>query len=138
MEVVKQWDITNTGGDDFGLRADITISCDAVIIDGKFNNGAWSYRDTLRARDGDYNGEGGEYVGIGTVTAWVRPEWYPSDSGESTKCWAREDVVASGVEIESYCGDQQSPGMAVSVRTGGDSCTITNTLFFEGVPTLSQ
>ena len=28
--------------------------------------------------------------------------------------------------------------MEVSVRTGGDSCTITNTIFFEGIPTLNQ
>jgi len=50
----------------------------------------------------------------------------------STSCSAYESIYQTGVESESDCGSR-------SIAAGGSSsCTITNTVFFEGIPTLSQ
>ncbi len=50
---------------------------------------------------------------------------------------AVEDDVDSAVEVTSDCGSEASPGMDIGIGEGA-SCTITNTLFFEGIPTLNQ
>lgn len=142
VEVVKEWDINGFGGDDYARRAEITIWCNGRIKYGhRWKGRFWRIRDTLRAKNGDYDNDEGEYIGVGSVTAWVYPWWYPiaqdPDEQEYTDCWAYEDEVDSAVEVESDCGSFQSPGMGVLVNMG-DSCTITNTLFFEGIPTLNQ
>ncbi|MFC1720134.1 IPTL-CTERM sorting domain-containing protein [Pseudomonadota bacterium] len=124
VEVTKVWDVTNTGGDYFSRDAKITIGCNAEISPYSWKkNGNWYYRKDLH--DGDY--VDGQY----TVTVEVIPE-YPSSF-----CFAGEDNVYSAVEVSSDCGDRKDPGMKVSVGHS-DSCTITNTLFFEGIPTLNQ
>ena len=47
-------------------------------------------------------------------------------------CWVNEDVWDSSVEVDNNCND-------LDVVIGdGDSCTITNTVWFEGIPTLSE
>jgi hypothetical protein len=57
----------------------------------------------------------------------VVPDW---DGG--TDCTVDEDVFDDSVEVDNGCS-------ALHVDIGeGDSCTITNTVFFEGIPTLSQ
>ena len=46
--------------------------------------------------------------------------------------WATESVATSGVESSDDCG-------ARPITAGGSSsCTFVNTVFFEGIPTLSQ
>jgi hypothetical protein len=50
----------------------------------------------------------------------------------SSKCWVDEEVFSDAVEVDNGCGD-----LVVSAGNG-DSCTVTNTVFFEGIPTLSQ
>jgi hypothetical protein len=48
------------------------------------------------------------------------------------ECWAEEFIEQSGVESEDDCGPR-------SIPAGGSSeCTFVNTVFFEGIPTLSQ
>ncbi|MFC1720144.1 IPTL-CTERM sorting domain-containing protein [Pseudomonadota bacterium] len=47
-------------------------------------------------------------------------------------CWATEKLYQSGVESDDNCGKR-------TISAGGKSeCTIVNTVFFEGIPTLSQ
>ncbi len=42
------------------------------------------------------------------------------------------------VEVTNECGYNEATA-AMKISAGkGDSCTITNTVFFEGIPTLSQ
>jgi hypothetical protein len=55
-------------------------------------------------------------------------------SAGATQCSATEDVIQSGVESEASddCTDADLPA------GGSASCTFTNTVFFEGIPTLSQ
>ncbi|HMB60313.1 MAG TPA: IPTL-CTERM sorting domain-containing protein, partial [Xanthomonadales bacterium] len=62
----------------------------------------------------------------------VVPDW---DGG--TACWVLETVYDSAVEVNNGCGSNPFPGMNVELA-GGDSCTVVNTVFFEGIPTLSQ
>jgi hypothetical protein len=50
----------------------------------------------------------------------------------SSHCWVEEEVNSSAVEVDNGCTD-----ITVSLNQG-DSCLITNTVFYEGIPTLSQ
>jgi hypothetical protein len=130
VEVTKLWDVTNAGGDYFDRDAEISIICDGKMSpsDGK-KYGKW-YFDT-HINDSMYVND--QY----TVTVEVIPN-YPS-----SYCYAEEDHVYSAVQTTSDCGSYDKKihevvgGMEVSAGQG-DSCTITNTLFFEGVPTLNQ
>jgi len=79
-----------------------------------------------------------EYTAIATVTTHVIPQWFPAASGMVTKCFAQEGDLASGVETDSDCGNSEVPGMDLTVGGGDVGCTITNTMFFEGIPTLNQ
>jgi len=64
--------------------------------------------------------------GSKTFTFTVVPN-FPSSS-----CYADENGIDSAVESSDNCG-------SLTVSAGkGASCTITNTVFFEGIPTLSQ
>ncbi|MEJ8568910.1 IPTL-CTERM sorting domain-containing protein [Elongatibacter sediminis] len=68
-----------------------------------------------------FNGEGDD-----VFNAEVIPE-YPDSN-----CYVVETVYDSAVEVDNGCG-------SLTVAAGGSaSCTITNTVFFEGIPTLSQ
>jgi hypothetical protein len=124
VEVTKVWDISNTGGDDYSLFAEITVGCNAEIVDYSWKKGQGYYKK-FYLEDGDYTD------GEATVTVEVIPEFPGSD------CFAVEDDVDSAVEVTSDCGSWNTGAMEVSVGNG-DSCTITNTLFFEGIPTLNQ
>jgi hypothetical protein len=62
-----------------------------------------------------------------TFNEKVNPYAWPGGS-----CYVMEIDVADAVEVDNGCGS-----LEVSVGSG-DSCTITNTVFFEGIPTLSQ
>ena len=55
-----------------------------------------------------------------------------------TECYATENLVSDAVEVDNGCGDSEADA-AIEVGIGmGDECTITNTVFFEGIPTLNQ
>ena len=71
-------------------------------------------------------------IGNGTVSVQVTPAF------PSTSCYATEGVIDSAVEqVNLGCGDAQNPGMTITAGQG-DSCEFVNTVFFEGIPTLSQ
>lgn len=62
-----------------------------------------------------------------TFNEQVNPYVWPGGS-----CYVEEVDVDPAVEVDNGCG-------SLEVSAGsGDSCTITNTVFFEGIPTLSQ
>jgi hypothetical protein len=124
VAVTKVWDVSNTGGDYVSRDAEIKIGCNAEIINSTWEKGNWSYKKFYLG-DGDYT------AGVATVTVMVIPEF------PSSECFAVEDDVDSAVEVTSDCGSWNDGTMEVSVGEG-DSCTITNTLFFEGIPTLNQ
>jgi len=62
-----------------------------------------------------------------TFIAEVVPEVYPV-----TECWVEEFVYDDAVEVDNNCGY-----FDISVGSGY-GCSITNTVFFEGIPTLNQ
>jgi hypothetical protein len=124
VAVTKVWDVSNMGGDYVSRAAAIEIGCNAEILNASSEEGNWSYRNFYLS-DGDYTD------GMATVTVQVIPG-YPS-----SECYAVESNVDSAVEVTSDCGTEAGPAMEVSAGSG-DSCTITNTLFFEAIPALNQ
>lgn len=58
---------------------------------------------------------------------------YPDFSG-LTDCWTKEYLKSSAVESESSC----STPVSINVGDDGRGCTVINTVFFEGIPTLGQ
>ncbi|MHC5112653.1 MAG: IPTL-CTERM sorting domain-containing protein [Planctomycetota bacterium] len=112
--VHKDWVVMNDGGDAVFGKALVTATCNAEIVGGDFDidTTTWSTTDDLA--------DGEKLVATVDTT-----------EGSAT-CWASENVLESGVESEDDCGARQ-------IAAGGSSsCTFTNTVFFEGIPTLSQ
>jgi hypothetical protein len=126
--VTKSWEVFGHPGDDFSQAAWLAVLCDARILGGHHFDGG--YRKWESIGDGDYED------GMASVSVLVFPEWYPEIGGkmETTECWVRERNVDSAVEVD------ESDCYGLSVPIGGDQvdCTITNTMFFEGIPTLNQ
>jgi hypothetical protein len=64
----------------------------------------------------------------------VNPHTYPGGS-----CYVTEVDVDQSVEVDNGCIGSGQGIWKLQVSAGsGDACTITNTVFFEGIPTLSQ
>lgn len=115
--VNKDWNVFNEdeGGSEVIEQADVTIWCDAEITNGgshDYDSDNWYLSDSLG--DGE------------SLTARV------STLTGTANCWAYESIDQSGVESSGDCGSRPIAAGATS------SCTFTNTVFFEGIPTLSQ
>lgn len=52
-----------------------------------------------------------------------------------TDCWVEETVFDSAVEVDNGCKDLK---VSAALGSDPDPCLITNTVIFEGIPTLSQ
>ena len=110
----KIWNIINEGGDEVNTHVPVTITCDRYITG---SNGAFyadGYTATKVLGDGD-----NLWVTVDTTTG---PAW----------CEATESITQSGVESTDNCYGR------LLTAGSSDSCTFTNTVFFEGIPTLSQ
>jgi len=121
VTIDKEWVFEGSSGPD-GIDTNyrVDLRCYGEIVE--INHGSWgdiaNYGDLWRARwDADDSA---------TFTAEVVPEVYPV-----TECWVEESVYDDAVEIENDCGY-----FNISVGSGY-GCTITNTVFFEGIPTLN-
>jgi hypothetical protein len=114
--VTQQWLLLN---DEVVIddSARVNLFCaNALDGDGEDNNGIMSWSWILTG-DGD------------SRTATV----YPHQDG-STNCWVEERVAPSAVEHDNDCSDS----FPVLIGDEPHFCTVTNTVFFEGIPTLSQ
>lgn len=140
VDVTKVWETLGAEQADFSADATIRLRCpDALgIVDGTLVNGAWVATVDLVEADGDFDDEDDNYIGEGIAEFEVIPAWYPTaadpDDQEFTECVATEVGISNNtVEVdESDCAN-------IEVEAGmGDECTITNTVFFEGIPTLNQ
>lgn len=110
----KYWEIINDGGDYVDPYVPVTISCSRDITSSNGNIAGNQRSATRVLGDGDYL----------VVTVDV-------ETGPAT-CSASENITQSGVESEDNCFARVlGPGDI-------DSCTFVNTVFFEGIPTLSQ
>ena len=113
--VTKQWQYERDNPDiDDLVRIDLV--CNNVIGgDGTFDNGDmnWSW---------NFEGE------VDQNTASFQPDF----SGD-TQCWGTEQALNSAVEVENGCAGP------TTVKVGDDPhfCTVINTVFFEGIPTLN-
>jgi hypothetical protein len=114
--VTKDWVIEGAVGEEVLLEAQVTINCSSDILttDGFEIPEPDGSVTAFLSGDGD------------SVTVTVDTELGP------TSCSASESIFQTGVESTDNCGPR-------SIAAGGSSsCTITNTVFFEGIPTLSQ
>ncbi len=120
IEVTKIWEIVGDNNNvdlEYSLRA----RCNNVYQPNnqEMTLGGNGYYKKI----GYANGEG---PADDEFSFWVRPG-YPSSN-----CYVKERVYDSAIEVDSNCGS-----LTVSAGVGA-ACTITNTVFFEGIPTLSQ
>jgi hypothetical protein len=123
--ITKEWLFEGSFSDVINISYELTLFCDAVIIgghpiiDGASSEVASSVGGGVWYKE--FHGTGPEIF-----TAKVIPEYPSSD------CYVVEDIFDDTVETENNCGN-----LVVSAGHGA-SCKVTNTVFFEGIPTLSQ
>ena len=129
--VNKVWEVNEESGEEVVRVAEITITCDAEIEGGYQRDdddessqelpagiilppgyGDWMLDETV--------------IGNGSVEATIDTSMGP------VMCGAEETSEQSGVEVTDDCGPRQIAAGATS------ECTITNTVFFEGIPSLNQ
>jgi IPTL-CTERM motif len=138
VTVTKDWEVDGAGGNALDPTYSLTLVCNNEIKGGENDKGTW-YKDltdygTGDTKDTDY-------------TAHVVPDW---DGG--TDCWVDEKVYDSSVEVDNGCaepeaspsaqGSEEESPYPLNVEIGdaddANGCTIVNTVFYEGIPTLSQ
>jgi len=137
VTVHKDWNVDGSGGNQIDPAYSLTLWCDNEILGGEDCGERNGYYDACYYADpGDWYKVLTEY-GTGDTndadyTADVIPYW---DGG--TYCWVEETAYDSSVEVDnSDCGYN---GITVELGGVGDNeCTVINTVFFEGIPTLSQ
>lgn len=136
VEVVieKVWVIDGVNGDQIDQTYKLTLYCDTeeptTQESENFQIGGCQNGDLPSGSIGPGPSYGfcQEFYGNGseTFTAFVEPD-YPT-----TNCWVEELVYDDSVEVHNGCEN-----LVISAGQGA-SCVITNTVFFEGIPTLSQ
>ncbi len=114
--VTKRWEYFNSTEEDLYGDVPVSIFCDnEILIQGAIfdpSSGYWSLSGFLG--DGE------------SLTAMV------DTSADSANCMASETATESLFESSDDCDSRTIPA------GGSSECTITNSLFFEGIPTLSQ
>lgn len=128
VEVNKLWEIPETVIEIEQLT-DITIWCDAVIENGQLDVTTGYYFIDFVGVEGDQ-----------TLTAMVMPERPTVEEPELpiSYCWAVEAPLDSAVDASNECGDSLETAQLTVSLESGDECTIINTVFFEGIPTLNR
>ena len=116
--VTKDWVLTgdNNGVDlEYGLKA----YCDNV------------FNEQESGSSSSYDKIGSIYGQVGPASKNHTFKFRPGFP--ISRCYVDERVYDSAIEVDS----EDCKGLTLSAG-GGASCTITNTVFFEGIPTLSQ
>jgi hypothetical protein len=122
--VTKDWVIDGEGGDQLDPSYWLDLWCyNGTIVGGE--DYGYSFKSL-------YNGSSNGTDDV-TYTAHVIPNW---DGG--AECYAEEGAYDSSVEVDQ--ADCYNNGFVVEIgdADGANGCTITNTVFYEGIPTLSQ
>jgi len=119
IDVTKVWNLEGVNNN-VNLNYTLYAYCDEVFDDhGAEACTGWCGNDQIGYDTGEGPGEE-------DFTFSLQPA-FPSST-----CWVDEQTYDSAIETDNGCEDLElSAG-------GGASCTITNTVFFEGIPTLSQ
>jgi len=127
VTVTKEWVIDGIGGDQVDPTYELWLECDNPIVGGS-ESYYYGYEKELTPEYGANTTSKKSY------TAHVIPDW---DGG--TDCWVDESVYDSAVEVDdSDCDDNGDIHVVIGGGGNGNACTIINTVFFEGIPTLSQ
>ncbi len=115
----KEWEVNSD--EDVAQFAQVYWECDNVLsdIDGTLTL-EYGYLGFDPAND--------------SYTVTVLPNPYADEAGEFTTCSASESVFDSAIESDQGC---EGP-FTIPPGTQSAECTIINTVFFEGIPTLSQ
>ncbi|MEJ8566552.1 IPTL-CTERM sorting domain-containing protein [Elongatibacter sediminis] len=141
--IEKNW-VFEGSNDPQGIdqRYDLTLWCDAEIVDG-YN--IFDPNQEAPAENGPGCGliivkqESGQL--IGPIHNWCKTFYGEGPDGFNAQvipeypdshCFVEERVYDDAVEVDNGCQN-----LVVSAGQGA-SCTITNTVFFEGIPTLSE
>jgi len=112
--ITKEWDIKGSAGDSYSAAVTFELSCNNFIRPFSF------YSPFSRK----YN-----VYGLNPDPVEVEVETWFGDA----VCTVSEIFVDSAAETENDCS-----GVMSAAKNSEDSCHFTNTLFFEGIPTLSQ
>ncbi len=122
VEITKQWVIEQAGGDFTATDFKLTLWCDAPI-DGA-DPVCPAEAPAAPAPSSwclSFSGSGNQ-----TFTAAVTPS-YPAST-----CRVTEQVMDAAVEVDNGCDN-------LVIRAGqGADCVVTNTVFFEGIPSLNR
>jgi len=119
IDVTKVWNLEGVNNN-VNLNYTLYAYCDEVFDDHDAEAcTGWCGNDQIGYDTGEGPGEE-------DFTFSLQPA-FPSST-----CWVDEQTYDSAIETDNGC-----TGLSLSAG-GGASCTITNTVFFEGIPTLSQ
>ena len=138
VAVTKDWVIAGSGGDALDPAYSLILLCDEEIVGGEYCDFPTLQGGNKSGSYGECDGNSGQWIKVltktgtgdtedATYTADVVPDW---ENG--TDCEVHENVYDSSVEVDTDCD-----GLTVSIGEGTE-CTVTNTVFYEGIPTLSQ
>jgi hypothetical protein len=106
-----------------GAGPDITTEAD---INWECTNGSEDTGDVFDTLSGTWHAWGADDFDV---------VFYPApDSTSVCSAWEDTETLDSAVESDQGCAD----GTDFVVGTSDDSCTIVNSVFYEGIPTLSQ
>ncbi len=147
FEVNKVWDIVSEGGDLISQDFNLTLSCNQAITAASagsdFLPGPGSGPGPIFDTSPLVSGNSARIIikpptGVRKVT-WRGLEgdtsvWVDVSSLDGpARCTAKERVFSDAVEVDNPCSKPQVLTMGQT-----SSCTITNTVFYEGIPTLSR
>jgi hypothetical protein len=141
VDVRKIWDVTGAGdgGDKYSKETTIRVKSD-WILDGdrchKRRGGGYGAEEDSHKDDCVFL----QFNGNQTKSVWVWPFYNPGndDVDDGIPVYFEEMGMDSAYEVTSTCGNGKEGVIRVRVGDSSAGCTFTNTLFFEGIPTLSQ
>ena len=114
--VINEW-LYAEENPDINDQIRVNLNCTNVVGgDGDYENGVmtWTWL---------YGGD------VDRQTANLQP-----DFRGGTECWAEEEVFSSAIESDNGCAQRTT----IEVNDPPRSCTIVNTVFYEGIPTLNR
>jgi len=123
VSVTKEWNMEGAGGNEVDM--DSTFY---VISMGSISGGSACSDSPAGEGYDDYYCAMLYFSGEGTQSVAVTPEV------GGTTVYIEEDNQDSAVVVTNDCGGS----VTVSPGDAAESCTFTNTVFFEGIPTLNQ
>lgn len=141
IEITKEWVFEGSSGPQgIDLYYELTLWCDSEIVDG------YSPEDKFDSASGVMSGCGRIKPKKDSIQGFFPADWCKNFSGHGSEvfnaqvipeypdsdCFVVESVSDDAAEVDNGCNN-----LTVSVGQGA-ACTITNTVFFEGIPTLSQ